>query len=98
MAKRNKTILTAVIIGMIVAFCLAAPIASIYWFNANPSLSELQEATVDKMTLSEAESNRLSQQLVVGAVIDFAVNFILLCMPFSRCRCDARVSRWNSLV
>jgi hypothetical protein len=81
MTKRNITVLTAILIGTVAGFCLAAPTASIYWFNTTPSLSELQEATLDFMTLTEAEAERLSQLSAVGAVIDFTVNLILYVCP-----------------
>jgi NhaP-type Na+/H+ and K+/H+ antiporter len=81
MTKRNITVLTAILIGTVVAFCLAAAIASTYWFNTAPSLSELQEATLDFMTLTEAEADRLSQLSAVGLVIDFTVNLILYVCP-----------------
>ncbi len=81
MAKKTKVILTAVIIGMIVAFCLATPIVSIYWFNVNPALSEIQDSVTDRMTLTEAESAQMSQMMAAGAVIDFMVNLALYTCP-----------------
>ena len=81
MTKKTKVVVTAVLIGMIIAFCLAVSVASIYWFSSNPSLDELRTATVDRMTLTEAEAKRLSQQMMAGAIIDFMINLALYVCP-----------------
>lgn len=73
-------IIMAVIVGIFAALCLAFPLASVYWFRVNPSISELQ-AVAGRMTMTEAEAAQMSQMIAVGAAVDFVITLMMFACP-----------------
>jgi hypothetical protein len=75
MTHKTKAILTAVLIGIVVALCLVIPFASVRWFNNNPAYSEIEEI-IDEKTLFKDDANALKQTTIFVMVLDFAYHLI----------------------